>query len=305
MQCVRMRPPTPLPLHGAFTTRKALDSGITPGRLRGRDVSHPFRGVNSTTAGLRDLHARCQALQLKLPEHVFFSGPTAIALLGGPLPARFRTDDRVHVAVPAGRRTLVGRGIIGHTYERSDSVRDRHSGLRTSTPERAWVELAAVLTLGELVAVGDYLIHWRAPFTTLERLGVEVARYPGRRGRSKLLRALALLDARSESAQESRLRLVAVETGISGWQPNWPIRTSDGYRYRGDLVLPMRRFILEYQSDEFHNTSTAFRADMTRVSRLAADRWITMFVNANDLGEPRELARRIIRAVADRPRFPV
>ena len=126
-----------------------------------------------------------------------------------------------------------------------------------------------------------------------------VAHYPGRRGRRVLRTALGLLDAASESPQESRLRVVILLGGIPGVVANLPITTSGGFHYRGDLAFPERKVIVEYQS-ELHNSPEAFRADMTRISRLEADGWYVMLVNKDDLDDPAELLQRIRQVLATR-----
>ena len=295
-----MRPPRPLPPtpRSGLTAAQATALGITRARLRNADVAHPFQGINVPGRAPLTLEDRCRSLQLKMPAAARFCGLTAAILVGVPLPAALERSTAVHVAVPRGSRTLVGRGVRGHTFLRTPSdVRDWH-GLRLSSPERIWCELAADLPLDHLVAAGDFLIHHRLPHTTVPLLNLAVENWPGRRGRPALERALPLLNDRAESAQESRLRVILTMGGVSGLVANFPITTQDGYRYRVDLALPHRRVFIEYQSDEFHSNSR--RADMTRISRLQADDWVGVEVNADDLDNPVELCARIQRIVAQR-----
>jgi hypothetical protein len=102
--------------------------------------------------------------------------------------------------------------------------------LRICSPARVWCELGAQLTLADLVAAGDYLLHSdrRMPaLASKQSLADAVARYPGRRGRRRLRAALALLDAASESPQESRLRVTILLGGIPGVVANLPITAGD------------------------------------------------------------------------------
>ncbi len=78
---------------------------------------------------------------------------------------------------------------------------------------------------------------------------------------------------------------------------NLPITTTDGFRYRADIAFPACTTIIEYQSG-LHDSPDSFRKDMTRVSRLEADGWRVMQVNADDLRDPRELVARVRRVLA-------
>jgi very-short-patch-repair endonuclease len=80
---------------------------------------------------------------------------------------------------------------------------------------------------------------------------------------------------------------------------NLPIRTSGGYGYRADLAFPDVKVIVEYQS-RFHDTTKNFTDDMTRKSRLEADGWHVIEVNAPDLDDPAELIARIRRVLSRR-----
>jgi very-short-patch-repair endonuclease len=168
-----------------------------------------------------------------------------------------------------------------------------------STPEQLWVQLASVLTLAELVAAGDYLVHHRLPHTTIQRLSEAVASNGTKRGTVNCRAALPLLSTRSESPRESLLRVLLVTASLPGLQVNLPIVTTDGYRYRGDLAFPRAKMIVEYQGDH-HRDPAEYRKDLTRISRIEADDWYVMQVGAGDLDNPNELVARIRRKLASR-----
>jgi len=150
-------------------------------------------------------------------------------------------------------------------------------------------------------SVGDYLTSRSHPWTSRRRLADAAARYPGRRGLRALRRALELVDGRSESRKESVLRVILEEGGLSGFVPNPWTTTSGGYHYRLDLALPALKIAIEYQSD-YHRAREQFRGDMTRISRLQADGWEVIQLNADDLLDRQELLRRIRRVIAARAR---
>src|SRR5690554_348201 len=294
----------PLPPHLAlqpFTSRAGLQAGLGRGRLRGQDLARPYRGVHSPV-DLLTLRQRCEAFHLRMPEDAFFCSVTAALLMGVPLPARCESSPLLHVGVPAPRRALAATGVIGHKLQ----VRERDlrmlGELRSCSPELVWCQLGTVLSVPDLVAAGDYLIHWRSPRTTRAFLEAALQDHPGRRGKPALREAAALLNGRSESRKESHLRVILVQAHLTGLVVNFVIETSGGWKYRGDLAFPQRKVIIEYQGDH-HRDPGQFRADMTRTSRLEADGWVVIQVNADDLRNPAELAQRIRRVLASRPIF--
>jgi len=219
-----------------------------------------------------------------------------------PLPRKLEQSRTVHVAVPAPRTAPTGKGIRGHAVRLDASDVGLWGDLRITSPDRTWCDLAAKLTLPQLVAAGDYLIHWRMPMTTAEKLAAAARKHGSRPGRSRLAEALPLLNDRSESPKESELRVIIVRAGLPGLEVNLPITTTDGFRYRADLAFPERKTILEFQS-RFHDPAINFRADMTRISRLEADGWVVVQINSDDLDDPEELVRRVVRVLATRPFF--
>lgn len=305
------RIPLPDPLHTRpFTTREGADAGLSRGRLRGPDLVAPFHGIRmprssaeTTRVNILAVQKLCHALQLRLPPEARFCGVTAAVVMGIPLPLQLERSRLLHVAVPPSRRAPAGRGVRGHTFTvAANDVRVWH-GLRISSPERAWCELAGVLSVPDLVAAGDYLIQRRLPLTNAKALRDAVNGFAGSRGIRVLRAAHPLLHDRSESRQESRLRVIVVLARLAGLEVNYPVTTSGGYNYRGDLAFPKHKVFIEYQS-ELHRSPEAFQRDMTRISRLEADGWYVMQVNIRDLDDPAELVQRIRKVLALRSRTP-
>jgi uncharacterized protein DUF559 len=275
---------------GPFTTAQGRAAGLGAKRMRGPDLHAPFRGIR-TTEPAESINELAAAFQLGSTDNTFFCNVTAALILRMPLPQRLEQSPLLHVAVRAPYRAPRAHGTVGHKLQvDGDEVRD-WSGLRITTPERTWCDLASFLSVADLVAAGDYLIHWELPHASQGSLLAAVEKWTGRRGKVNLRQAVSLLSDRSESRQESLLRVLVVTAGIDA-EANLPIVTSGGFRYRGDLVLREKKVIIEYQS-RFHDGSKSFRADMTRISRLEADGWRVIQVNKDDLDNPRELVQRI------------
>jgi very-short-patch-repair endonuclease len=292
-------PPRPLPddLSGrVFTRIEALRAGASPDRLRAHDLDRRVWGVRAPVGAADDLRERCRMFSARLPPHAFVSHSTAARLLGAPLPGRFERMTRIHVTVEAPARAPHAAGLIGHSriIAPRDIVVEAH-GLRHSSPERTVCEMAGVLSLGDLVALIDFVASSRSPLTTLPAL-VERLRVGDRITRSrKLPVAIRLADPRSESRPESLLRVILMTSGLYGWSPNLEVVDADtGQGYRLDLAHPESRVALEYQGD-YHRSQQQWRRDMTRRARLEAQGWRIMEINADDLHDRVELAARIRR----------
>ena len=189
----------------------------------------------------------------------------------------------MHVAVQEGRRAPTGKHIRGHSLRFEPTEVRFVQGVRVSTPARVWCELGAVLGLGDLVAVGDYLIHHQNPLVSRRQLADAVTAFPGRRGLRRLREALPLLDDRAESPQESRVRVILVMAGITGFRVNHPVTVTSGKRYRVDVAFPAQKLALEYQGIH-HADPTQYRKDVTRRAALEADGWTVLEIAADDVG---------------------
>lgn len=293
-----MRARTPIPFDGLpFSTKAARSSGVSASRLRGADLARPFRGTNLPSASAATPRRRAQTLLTRL-DHAFVCGLSAAQLWDAPLPRWAETGD-LQVGV-AGGTAPTGRGIAGHRITVGPADVVTLDGIRLTAPARTWLDLGAVLSLDDLVAVGDHLIHHAAPLTDRATLAAMVRAHQGRRGVRRLRDALELLDERAESRRESRLRVLLVRAGFTGIRANEWIETSEGYHYRGDLVLPDHLVVVEYQS-AWHDDPARHRADMTRRARLQADGWLVFEVHRDDLRTPAALLARLTRALHHRP----
>lgn len=280
-----------------FSINEAQRLGLGRERLAGSDLVTPYRGVR-TAAGTRPtLHQLCKALQDRLPLDAFFCGITAARLIGVPLPHLLERSPIMYVGVPAPRPIPTGRNVSGHRYRQPEiTVRN---GLRISSPTQVWKQLGRILPVIDLVAAGDFLIHWRNPLTTIDELRGSVADSAGGRCIRSLREALPYLHDRSESRKESAVRYLLARAGFEGLEVNFPISTSSGYRYRADFAFPRVKVLIEYQSG-FHDDPERRKADMTRRSRLEADGWFVIEIHGGDLHNPTELTARIRQVISSR-----
>lgn len=282
--------PSPVP----FTVAEGMRGGLTRKRLRNRSLDRSIWGVRRAATDTRTLDDRCRMLALRMPPAAFFSHATAALLLGAPLPPGMERSPLLHIAIAAPGRAPHARGVRGHELGIGDGDVTATRGIRHTSAARTWCDLAAVLSLHDLVAVGDYLIHRRLPLTSREELATIARRFIGRRGMRRMREALPLLNDRAESHPESVLRVILELAGLPTPSINRDIvDTDDGFIARTDFTFKAFRLILEYQGDYHRKSKEQWRKDMTRRSRLEAEGWQVMELNADDLKDPGELVARI------------
>jgi very-short-patch-repair endonuclease len=290
--------PRPLPpeLRGAaFSVADARRRGVSADRLRASDLAAPFYGVR-VEAGELTLVDRCRARATRLPGFAAFRHTTAARLHALPLPPRLAQLTELHVSVPTGARSPRGAGTLGHHVSCRPEEADRRHGVLCTTPERTFCDLAALLSLGELVAVGDAILHRR--LATADDLGAAAAQWPGRRGRPRLDAALELLDGRAESPKESELRIVLHDAGFLRPEVNHVVRDAAGrFVARVDLAYPARKVAIEYEGDH-HRDKDQWRRDIARRRRLEALGWTVLQVTQHDLVDPSALLSDLSAALA-------
>lgn len=294
--------PLPHALTGRpFRISDAREAGVSLGRLRAGDLEHSVWGVRRESTGTLALRGRCELVALRLSDDAFFTHATAALLWGAPLPFWLERRAAVDVATSPPSPPPHARGIRGHCLDLSSTDVVVVGGLRCTSAARTWCDLGAILSLEDLVAVGDYLIHRRMPFVSIAELRRVVATLTGRRGVKRLREALELLNDRAESRPESRLRVILVRAGFDQPTVNHVVvQTETGSTMRLDLAFEREKLVLEYQGD-YHRTPSQWRKDMTRRARLEAEGWYVMEINSDDLRDPGELLERIASVLRRRP----
>lgn len=231
-----------------------------------------------------------------MPRGAFFCSITAAQLVGVPLPRRYERADPVHVAVVYPQRALTAKGVTGHKVRLMGNDVDDWGGLPISSPERLWCELASVLSLDDLVIAGDYLLFFRHPLTTLALLTSAVSRFPGRRGRQNMREALPLLSNRSQSPEETKMRLLLTRAGITGFEVNYRFVAGTQVLWL-DFAFPHLRVFIEYQGAHHLDPEQRLK-DMSRRAVMESFDWYCIEVNRDDKRDTARLVA-LIRRVLD------
>lgn len=172
-----------------------------------------------------------------------------------------------------------------------------------------WTQLAAALSVDELVAVGDQLVldpvvldpRRIRPYTTIEQLRERLDGFSGR-GAAALSRALPLVRAGAESRTETLLRLLLLHAGLPEPEVNRDIRAQNGaFLGRADLVYPAFKVIVEYDGDHHRTSVRQYDADISRFDRFLAARWIVIRVRSRGLFvQPGQTIARVTGALRSR-----
>ena len=223
-----------------FTTAPAAGLGLGRGGLRGRRVRRELRGVHLPTDEPPDEHSRVAAALLVLPPGAAADGLTALRLRGVDVgetdPLWFVTTHPHPVRRPEVRVRRTSAALRPGTVD----------GLPALAAADAFVAAALHLDLVELVAAGDWLV--RLGLTTPEAL-VTAASATSGRGSRAARRAAALVRARVDSVQETRLRPAVVLAGLPEPDVN-PVVLARGRPVgRVDLLLWAYRTVIEYEGD--------------------------------------------------------
>jgi len=277
-----------------FHVTDAHRMGLRNGRLRGADLWAPFRGVRSL-APVDTLRELAAAYAAKMTVVQCFSHTTAAAIWGLPLPRAREREALVHVSTTSGHAPT-GSNVRGHRVRRLDAVvRD---GLSVTSPARTWLDLASLLTVPELVVVGDALLA--ASLCTPDELLSQVESNPGRRGLRSLKAALVLVREGVDSPMETLLRLLLIGNGLPEPIVNRRYWAPDGsYLGRVDLSYPQWRIAIEYEGDGHRTDIEQFNRDIRRRERFESADWsVVRVAREGVLRYPREtlgiIRRRIL-----------
>jgi hypothetical protein len=238
----------------------------------------------------------------KMADVEFFSHRTAALLHDMWL--RFDDSERLRldVAVRPPARAPRDARVVGHHLVDRPGLVEVRGGLRLSNPVETWCQLATVLAVPDLIAAGDSLLaKGRSVEGVLPALLAAVD--DGSRPCSGRLRdAIALVRAGVRSAQETKVRLLLIRSGLPEPEVNGIIESRPGvFEAECDLVYRGARVVIEYEGDHHRSDPKQWRKDIVRYERLQDLGWRVIRVTADDLRfRPAETVARIRAALRTR-----
>lgn len=265
--------------HG-FTVRAGLDHGYTAAELRSMAFTSPARGARITAAIGDGAQALFEAVRVLAGDDQFFSHSTAARIHGIPLPTRLETEAKVHLASPSGRARMQRPGVVGHRLS-SETV--EVDGLQVESRPDVFVHLATMLTVEELVMVGDWLVSpkRRAPLS-VDELTDALRRYNGARGLHRARHALSLVRVGAESPRETLVRLLVIGSLPEPALQHEVFDASGTFVARLDLSWPKLKLGVEYDGDH-HSEPEQQARDQARLERLRALGWHIITGTKHDL----------------------
>lgn len=276
-----------------FSVSEADAAGVPRWRLGTRAVPPVFRGVYSSAGSDLSLAARAAGLAQVMPPDARFSHWTAAHLYGAPV----REDVAIHVTVPATRHVPRRRdGVVTHQRVRTDDAPRLVAEVLLSSPEQTFVDLAASLSLDDLVILGDYFLrHW----TSREAIERHVAASPrATRGIVRAREALPLLREGVDSPAETRLRLIVVRDGLPEPAVNPTVFDTAGeWLGRPDLAHLREKIATQVDGDVHRTNRRRWRQDIARDEAFRDDGWVVLRTTGQDLAYPGPYLARLRRAL--------
>lgn len=284
----------PETLHaGPFTLLEGLNSGLSPGKLRHRDVIRLSRGIKTLKNDADVPLALLTRPYTLVTGYSAASHATAFHIWEFPGFLPLSAEATIHISRQFPHTTLRRTGVTGHRTKMRDDEVVFENGLWLTTRKRTWLDCARRMSVEELVVVADHLIRIprpefegrSEPFCTLEELAYLLERHKGTPGIPKARDALQMARVGSDSAPETRLRLALTRAGLPEPELNVEVSLSDDVVRVPDQSFPEYKVAVEYDGGT-HSTLEQVQRDVAREEDYAAAGWIQVRITnrhmAND-----------------------
>ena len=269
------------------TTRRRLRTLVARG-----DVVHLWRGIYAPAP---------VSVQQLLAGAALLYGCTVTACLGTAAQLYgFDTEDvsRLHIldanlGHPRGNAKLRVHQRLGAPVVMVD-------GQRASAPAWTAVEVARSLSRPRALATLDAAL--RSGVCTESDLRNAVLHQAGRRGIAAVRPLVDIADGRAQSPMESETRLVLLDAGLLGLEPQYPVLDDSGMpRFHVDLAYPDAKIAIEYDGDDYHGGPLAVRRDKARIAWLQDHGWLVIVATADDVRRwPQLFVARVAKHLAAR-----
>ena len=277
-----------------FTRAQALRAGLTDRDLTRGAYRRLLHGIYVAAAVPDAPLLRAKAALLTHDPAAVATHVTAARIIGAPVPKL----PHEHVTVPDEDQRRRRRGVRCHVASIDAAEVRVLEGVRFSCPERMFVELAALLGLVDLVAVGDFLVRRR--HTTSAALVAYCSRSQDAHA-SSARRAASYVRDRVDSPMETRLRMLIVLAGLPEPEVNVTIRDQGGtILMRVDLCYRRARLAIEYDGRHHVELEEQWDRDVERRDDLD-DSWRMLTVTSKGIYKrPDKTVDRVWRALRNR-----
>lgn len=269
---------------------------MTYKQSRGQRYVAPSRGVRRRVETLADREYDLQAAAVGCVAGAVVTDVAAAHHWNLPLPwDLMRAGGTVSMAVSPESARPKRAGVRGRRLLLPPFHVTEHRGLLVTTPARTWLDCAAVLSLADLVAMGDAILHrgmaTEGEFQHLLTWGFR------RRGMTNVRRAVPILNGGAESPGESWVRTLLVRAGLPAPECNVDVLHGDRWLARVDMLWREQRVIVEYDGGG-HVEERQRRRDAERLNALQAAGWLVIVLTADDLRRTRQTIALVRRALS-------
>lgn len=282
-----------LDLRRPFSRADAIAAGIDPKLFRGSRFRRIFRGVYVDASVPPSPALRARAALVPFHPTAWASHASAARIYGVPIPPI--PDEHVTVLDAKHRRRRDGIRCHLASTGRVRVV----DGTRVSGFAQMFAELAELLSLVDLVVVGDNLA--RKEWITPEAL-VEFCAASQMSAADHARRAAAYVRSRVDSPMETRLRMLIVLAGLPEPEVNVTVRDEHGVPIRKyDLAYRRSRTIVEYDGRHHIERENQWESDLERREAIDEEKWrILVVVSRCIYVEPERTLLRVFRVLKER-----
>ncbi|MFF2029922.1 hypothetical protein [Arthrobacter sp. NPDC058192] len=285
---------TPLPEslgRAPFTVYESRALGVPPKRLRAKDLSDGGRLIYLPAGRQLEVLERARVLAAATPG-AWVSHETAAVLTPLGLPPWMGECLTIHLSKPHELPRVRRSGVTGHRVRLIPGELTDVGGIPVTVPPRTWLDLAAVLPLNYLIAMGDQLIriprpgleNRSEPYAHKEGLRLLIRQHPNMKGVERARLALDEMRVGSDSFPETFLRLALMDARLP--EPELQLRLDPDDDRSPAADLGYRRFRIAVQYDGAHHLTREQQSrDNRRDEAFRGAGWAYFKLNADDLAE--------------------
>ena len=274
-----------------FTVYESRALGIPPKRLRAQDLSDGGRLIYLPAGRQLEIVERARVLAAATPG-AWASHETAAVLTRLGLPPWLGECPTIHLSKPHELPRVRRAGVTGHRVRLIPGELTDVDGIPVTAPPRTWLDLAAVLPLNYLIAMGDQLIRQPRPSLELrsepyaykDGLRLLIRQHPNMKGVEKARLALDEMRVGADSFPETFLRLALLDARLP--EPELQLRLDPEDPRSPAADMGYRRYGIAMQYDGVHHlTREQQTRDNRRDEAFRSAGWAYFKVNADDLAE--------------------
>lgn len=287
-------------------TAAGLDDRVLTAAVRAGLILRPRRGAYVQQTSWRAAKPWIRDA-LKIQAHYESTGGTSLYShvsaarlhecdVWGAAPLIHVTTDYANSRTSAGKDVRTHRAILQPADRATLRTRNGREILATSL-ERTVLDCSRILPLEQAAVIGDHALRKGARMDSLR----QQLQYGQKRGSRRAENLLNVLDRRSESAGETRTRLLLHSFGMHQFVPQVQIPTANGV-FRADFADPAARILIEFDGEakyfDYRPTAEALLAERNRENTLVQDGWAVFRINWDLLGRSQELKGRLVAFLA-------